>query len=88
MSSPLVLTRRTSHEATLEVAEALLGALARSGCSAEVLLAASGRSTGLIIGLAQAQLGSANPRDLMAIQMPMLPKPNPCRMTGSRSCAK
>jgi AcrR family transcriptional regulator len=56
---PLVLTRRTSHEATLEVAEALLRALARSGCSADVLLAAFRTFNGFIVGLAQAQLGSA-----------------------------
>lgn len=56
---PLVLMRRTSHETTLGIAEALLRALARSGCSPAVLLATFRTLNGFVMGLAQAQLGAA-----------------------------
>jgi AcrR family transcriptional regulator len=53
---PLAMTRRTSHEATLKIAEALLGALARSGRSGAALLAAFRTLNGFVMGLAQSQL--------------------------------
>jgi AcrR family transcriptional regulator len=53
---PLILTRRTSHETTLEIAETLLRALARSGRSGPALLAAFRTLNGFIMGIAQAQL--------------------------------
>jgi len=56
---PIVLLRRTGHEITLEIAEALLRELSRSGCSAGVLLAAFRTLNGFVVGLAQAQLGGA-----------------------------
>lgn len=56
---PLVLTRRTSHAVTLSVAEALLRALARSGATPDVLLAAFRTLNGFVVGLAQAQLANA-----------------------------
>jgi len=53
---PLVLTRRTLHETTLDWAEALLRALARSGRSGVDLLVAFRTVSGFVMGLAQAQL--------------------------------
>lgn len=76
---PLILTRRTSHETTLEIAEALLRALARSGCTAALLLAAFRTLNGFIMGLAQAQLarpqliGSDDAPDLHVLRAQVLP---------------
>ena len=53
---PLVLTRRSMHEATLEPAEHLLRALAGSGRSGSALLIAYRTVFSFIVGLAQAQL--------------------------------
>ncbi|HTG22830.1 MAG TPA: TetR/AcrR family transcriptional regulator C-terminal domain-containing protein [Reyranella sp.] len=53
---PLVLTRRTLHETTLDWAEALLDALAGSGRSGSELLIAFRTVSGFVMGLAQAQL--------------------------------
>ena len=53
---PLVLTRRTLHETTLDWAEGLLDALARSGRSGTELLIAFRTVSGFVMGLAQAQL--------------------------------
>lgn len=53
---PLVLTRRTLHETTLDWAEALLRALARSGRSGVDLLVAFRTVSGFVMGFAQAQL--------------------------------
>src|SRR5260221_2254795 len=53
---PLVLTRRTQHETTLEWAETLLAALAQSGRSGTELLVAFRTVSGFVMGLAQAQL--------------------------------
>lgn len=53
---PLVLTRRTLHETTLDWAEALLRALARSGRSGVELLVAFRTVSGFVMGIAQAQL--------------------------------
>ena len=53
---PLILTRRSLHEATLEPAEALLQALARSGRSGAALLVAFRTVSGFVAGFAQAQL--------------------------------
>lgn len=53
---PLVLTRRTLHETTLEWAEALLRALTRSGRSGVDLLVAFRTISGFVMGFAQAQL--------------------------------
>ena len=53
---PLVLTRRTLHETTLDWAEALLRALARSGRSGGELLVAFRTVSGFVMGFAQAQL--------------------------------
>jgi AcrR family transcriptional regulator len=53
---PLALTRRTLHETTLEWAEALLRALARSGRTGTDLLIAFRTVSGFVMGVAQAQL--------------------------------
>jgi AcrR family transcriptional regulator len=53
---PLLLTRRTLHETTLQWAEGLLEALARSGRSDTELLVAFRTVSGFVMGLAQAQL--------------------------------
>ncbi len=53
---PLILTRRTLHETTLDWAEGLLDALARSGRSGMELLIAFRTVSGFVMGLAQAQL--------------------------------
>lgn len=53
---PLLLTRRTLHETTLQWAEGLLEALARSGRSDTELLIAFRTVSGFVMGLAQAQL--------------------------------
>ena len=53
---PLVLTRRTLHETTLQWAEGLLEALARSGRQDTELLIAFRTVSGFVMGLAQAQL--------------------------------
>lgn len=55
---PLILTRRTSHGATLRIAEALLQALARSGMSPFDLLIAFRTLNSLVIGLAQAKVAA------------------------------
>lgn len=60
---PLVLTRRTLHETTLEWAEALLAALAGSGRSGADLLVAFRTVSGFVMGLAQAQLAGAPTAD-------------------------
>jgi AcrR family transcriptional regulator len=53
---PLILTRRTLHETTLDWAEGLLDALARGGRSGTELLIAFRTVSGFVMGLAQAQL--------------------------------
>lgn len=53
---PLVLTRRTLHDTTLQWAEGLLEALARSGRRNTELLVAFRTVSGFVMGLAQAQL--------------------------------
>lgn len=61
---PLALTRRTLHETTLEWAEALLRALARSGRTGVDLLVAFRTVSGFVMGLAQAQLADpVSPQD-------------------------
>ena len=50
---PLILSRRTLHDTTLEPAEALLDALSRSGRSGSALLAAFRAVMGFVTGLAQ-----------------------------------
>jgi hypothetical protein len=63
---PLILTRRSLHEATLEPAEALLQALARGGRSGTALLVAFRTVSGFVAGFAQAQLAGplASGRDI------------------------
>ncbi|MGO9451814.1 MAG: TetR/AcrR family transcriptional regulator [Candidatus Binataceae bacterium] len=56
---PLILTRRSSHQATLEASEILLRALARSGRSGAALLAAFRTLLCFLMGLAQAQLAGS-----------------------------
>ncbi len=65
---PLILTRRSLHEATLEPAEALLQALARGGRSGAALLVAFRTVSGFVAGFAQAQLAGplASGRDIAA----------------------
>lgn len=53
---PLILSRRTMDEATLDYAEALLDALARSGRSGPDLHAAFRVVSGFVAGFAQAEL--------------------------------
>lgn len=53
---PLVLTRRTLHDTTLDWAETLLEALAQSGRSGAALLVAFRTVTGFVMGVVQAQL--------------------------------
>jgi AcrR family transcriptional regulator len=56
---PLILTRRTTHELTLEIGERLLGALASSGRSGGALLAAFRTLNAFVMGLAQSQLAAS-----------------------------
>ncbi len=60
---PLVLTRRTLHDTTLQWAEGLLEALARSGRSDIELLIAFRTVSGFVMGLAQAQLAGPTSAD-------------------------
>ena len=60
---PLLLTRRTLHETTLQWAEGLLEALARSGRSDTDLLVAFRTVSGFVMGLAQAQLAGTPASD-------------------------
>jgi AcrR family transcriptional regulator len=53
---PLILTRRSRSPAVLEVAEAMLHALARSGLSGHSLLIAFRSVSALVMGFAQAEL--------------------------------
>jgi len=53
---PLILTRRSRSTAGLEVAEALLAGLARSGRSGHALLVAFRAVTAFVSGMAQAEL--------------------------------
>jgi len=53
---PLILTRRTRSTAALEMAEALLAALARSGCRGRRLLVAFRAVMACIMGFAQGDL--------------------------------
>jgi hypothetical protein len=53
---PLILTRRSRSAAVIEVSEALLGALARSGRSGADLLIAFRSVQALIMGFAQVEL--------------------------------
>lgn len=55
---PLILTRRSRSPAVLEVAEALLGALSRSGLSGQGLLVAFRAVTAFVMGFSQAELAS------------------------------
>ena len=59
---PLVLTRRTQHDTTLQLAEGLLEALARSGRRDTELLIAFRTVSGFVMGLAQAQLSGPHLR--------------------------
>jgi AcrR family transcriptional regulator len=63
---PLILTRRSRSPAVFEVTEAMLRALARSGRSGQGLLVAFRAVSGLITGLAQAEL--AGPLALQAAE--------------------
>jgi AcrR family transcriptional regulator len=65
---PLVLTRRTLHETTLDWAESLLDALARGGRSGTELLIAFRTVSGFVMGLAQAQLASTADPDVARAQ--------------------
>ena len=76
---PLVLTRRTLHETTLDWAEGLLDALARGGRSGAELLIAFRTVSGFVMGLAQAQLTQANPSGLFWAHNAFAPR------TGTRS---
>jgi AcrR family transcriptional regulator len=72
---PLVLTRRTLHDTTLDWAEHLLEALARSGRSGTELLVAFRTVTGFVMGVVQAQLaqpgaGHADPDIARAQALP------------------
>lgn len=62
----LILTRRSRAPAVFEITEALLDALARSGRSGPQLLVAFRAVSGLIMGLAQAEL--AGPLSLQATE--------------------
>jgi len=53
---PLVLTRRTSSEASLRAADALVAALARGGLGGVALLAAFRTVMSYVMGIAQAEL--------------------------------
>jgi hypothetical protein len=55
---PLILTRRSHSPAVLDLAEALLGALARSGHTGPDLLVAFRAVTAFVAGFAQAELTS------------------------------
>lgn len=55
---PLILTRRSRSPAVLEVAEALLGALSRSGRSGHRLLVAFRAVSAFVMGFSQAELAS------------------------------
>jgi AcrR family transcriptional regulator len=61
---PLILTRRSRSPAVFEVTEALLSALARSGCTGTRLLVAFRAVSALVMGAAQAEL--AGPLALQA----------------------
>jgi AcrR family transcriptional regulator len=67
---PLVLTRRTLHDTTLQWAEALLEALAKSGRAGTELLVAFRTVSGFVMGFAQAQLAqpAADNRDVARAQ--------------------
>ena len=60
---PLILTRRSRSLGTLDAAEALLGALARSGRSGRGLLVAFRAVTALVMGFAQAELAGPLARE-------------------------
>lgn len=60
---PLILNRRSLHEATLEPAEALLRALSESGRAGPELLAAFRAVSGFVLALAQAQLAGPTARE-------------------------
>ena len=70
---PLVLTRRTLHDTTLQWAEGLLEALARSGRRDTELLVAFRTVSGFVMGLAQAQLSGRRPPTI-----PTWRAPRPC----------
>lgn len=65
---PLILTRRSRSPAVLDVAEALLSALARNGRSGHNLLVAFRAVTAFVMGFAQAEL--AGPLALEAGEAP------------------
>lgn len=65
---PLILTRRSRSPAVLEVTEALLAALARSGRSGQRLLSAFRAVSAFVAGFAQAEL--AGPLSLAAGEAP------------------
>ncbi|GAA5145714.1 hypothetical protein GCM10023321_04020 [Pseudonocardia eucalypti] len=70
---PLLLNRRTTDESTMAYAEALLGALRRSGRSGFALLAAFRAVTGFVTGFAQARLvaeGDPDPALAHALTLP------------------
>ncbi|HVJ52208.1 MAG TPA: TetR/AcrR family transcriptional regulator [Aliidongia sp.] len=71
---PLILTRRTSQAATLDIAEALLQALARGGRSGAALFAAFRTLLGFVMGLAQIRLaaphGAADPNVVRVASLP------------------
>jgi AcrR family transcriptional regulator len=60
---PLILTRRSRSPAVLDVAEALLSALARSGRSHRDLLVAFRAVTAFVMGFAQAELAGPLARE-------------------------
>lgn len=60
---PLLLTRRTTDEPTMDRAEALLGALRRGGYREFELLAAFRAVSGFVTGFAQTEVGGGAPGD-------------------------
>lgn len=70
---PLVLTRRTLHETTLQWAEGLLEALARSGRRDTELLVAFRTVSGFVMGLAQAQLSGPTADNADVVRAQALP---------------
>ena len=72
---PLLLTRRTLHETTLQWAEGLLEALAQSGRSGTELLVAFRHVSGFVAGLAQAQL--AGPLSVPTARQALPPERHP-----------
>jgi len=70
----LILARRDVHETVLAPAEALLGALARSGRGGGDLLAAFRAVHGYVIGFAQIRLVGAGAADTLPDRIQALPR--------------